>query len=330
MIVPKFTIDQSIINNEIKVLNNILIQQRQLKETLALYLKKISDGIYNATDDQDATSLISCLDGIKKSFDNIKENINSLLDLRKYLENYSSNSHDTTYLEKYNEKYITLFEKISEDNVFYYSFMESLLKYMDVSFPSNKYSTSIKKSSTNISNKTNNQTALLNNLKLENNNENPINSSEATINSNNRKNSFIDEINEMNLPERTLFVSRKRYNAILPYSCNEIENYYSNNPNKYSSVKDVINKEYTISTRNMSFDGLERFKETYNLARNKSHLSFFKSLSLANELFFNTYVDPIVIKACKNIEELYIFLSCIDDNILHRFMCFNIIYNAQI
>lgn len=62
MIVSKFVIDKNIINNEIKVLNNVLNQQRQLKKTLLLYLEKISEGIYNATDPQDSNSLISCLD----------------------------------------------------------------------------------------------------------------------------------------------------------------------------------------------------------------------------------------------------------------------------
>ena len=68
MIIPKFIIDQSIINAEIRVLNSLLCQQRQLKKTLVLYLEKISDSILNATDMEDATSLVSCLDGIKKKF----------------------------------------------------------------------------------------------------------------------------------------------------------------------------------------------------------------------------------------------------------------------
>ena len=45
MIVPNYVVDQGIIEKEIKELNNILSQQRQLKKTLLLYLEKISEGI---------------------------------------------------------------------------------------------------------------------------------------------------------------------------------------------------------------------------------------------------------------------------------------------
>ena len=94
MIIPKFTIDQNVINNEIKVINNILIQQRQLKEFLALYLKKISDELYNADNIEDSNSLISCLNGIQKSFENIKGNINQTIALKKYIEKASNTPCD--------------------------------------------------------------------------------------------------------------------------------------------------------------------------------------------------------------------------------------------
>ena len=80
MFISRFIIDQNVINNELKVLNNILNQQRQLKKTLLLYLEKISDGIYQASDPQDLDSLISCLDTIKESFENIKSNINQIIE----------------------------------------------------------------------------------------------------------------------------------------------------------------------------------------------------------------------------------------------------------
>lgn len=136
MIIPKFMIDSKTIDDEIKILNNILSQQRQLKKTLVLYLEKISDGIYNASDPSDINSLVSCLDGIKKSFANIKENISSLIELKQFLENTLKTSGylNTFDCETYNKTFSELFEKITDDNIFYYSFMESLLKYMDVTF----------------------------------------------------------------------------------------------------------------------------------------------------------------------------------------------------
>ena len=87
MIIPKFIIDQSVINDEIRVLNAHLSQQRQLKQTLLLYLNKISDGLYTSQDERDTTSLISCLKGIQSTFENIKDNIAKLIELKEYLEN---------------------------------------------------------------------------------------------------------------------------------------------------------------------------------------------------------------------------------------------------
>ena len=72
----------------------------------------------------------------KKSFENIKGNIDKLLELREFLYNASKlTEYDSKYFEKYNEDYIQIFEKITEDNIFYYSFMESILKHMSVVFP---------------------------------------------------------------------------------------------------------------------------------------------------------------------------------------------------
>ena len=307
MIIPKFTIDQNIINNEIKVLNNILIQQRCLKQTLALYLRKISEGIYNADDVKDSNSLISCLNGIQKSFDNIKDNINQIIELKKYIEKALSNPCDTNYFEIYNERYTQIFEKISEDNIFYYSFMESLLKFMEVKFPGIK-----------LENDTNNKAA---SSQVKNTSQTELNINTTEI----KNNEILKQIKDSTYLEKTLFVSEKNGNAILPYSTNELENYFSNYPEKYSSIQDIIDKEYTISTKSFHNASMSRFKETFNLAR-KSKLSFIKSLNLANELFFNTNVDPIIIRACNNINELYIYLSCLEDNVLNEFKCFKIIY----
>lgn len=318
MIISKFVIDKNIINNEVKILNNILAQQRQLKKTLLLYLEKISEGISNAVDPKDSNSLISCLDGIKKSFENIKENINQLIDLKRYLENIITfDAFDTSYLEKYNEKFLELFNKISEDNIFYYSFMESLLKYMMVLFPEKNIS-----SNSNIHNQSENicvkSTENSNNLETQKNSENLTEQINTT--SINDFQQFI---------ENTLLIYEKRKIAILPYSVLELEECFSNNPEKYSSIQDIINKEYTISLNQYKNASFSRFKETFKLAKNKSNFSFIESLNLANESFFNTNLDPAVISACKSMDELDIYLSCLEDGALEDFKCFDIIHMNQ-
>lgn len=322
MIIPKFIIDQSIINNEKVLLNNILAQQRQLKQTLALYLEKISDGIYNATDIQDSTSLVSCLNGIKKSFGNIKDNINQILELKKYLDDSSLTSYDSSYFENYNKKYMELFEKISEDNVFYYSFMESLLKYMEVSFPESSTNTS---QITNI-NTTKDEDVKIEDIKVFSTNDFEKTAEQPIIETNESLDK--EKLNSNELHERTLYVSSSHNNAVLPYSTIELEKCFSTNPEKYNSIQDIIDKEYTVSLKKFHNPAISRFKETYNLARNKSNFSLIKSFSLACELFFSSNVDPVIIRACKNVNELYIYLSCLEDNILNEFKCFKIVYES--
>ncbi len=322
MIIPKFIIDQSIINNEKVLLNNILAQQRQLKQTLALYLEKISDGIYNATDIQDSTSLVSCLNGIKKSFGNIKDNINQILELKKYLDDSSLTSYDSSYFENYNKKYMELFEKISEDNVFYYSFMESLLKYMEVSFPESSANTS---QITNI-NTTKDEDVKIEDVKVFSTNDFEKTAEQPIIETNESLDK--EKLNSNKLHERTLYVSSSHNNAVLPYSTIELERCFSTNPEKYNSIQDIIDKEYTVSLKKFHNPAISRFKETYNLARNKSNFSLIKSFSLACELFFSSNVDPVIIRACKNVNELYIYLSCLEDNILNEFKCFKIVYES--
>lgn len=314
MIGSKFILDENIINDELDTLNNILNQQRQLKKTLFLYLEKLSESLSNATDTHDTTSLISCLETIKKNFENIKENIDKIKELKKYLlDSLKLDFFDPIYFEKYNKDFKSLFNKISEDNIFYYTFMESILKHMTVNFPDFNSNT-IKDISNNIeltpnvvSEKVLDETEI----------KNKINKLQNNINHEN-----------LHLNENVLLVSEKNKNVVLPYSTVELEIFFSDHPEKYSSIQDIIDKEYTLPLKYYKHAAISRFKEAFYLARKKSKLSFLKSLSFANEVFFNSNLNPAIITACRNVDELYIYLSCLDDNALDKFNCFKIVYDT--
>ena len=314
MIGSKFILDENIINDELDTLNNILNQQRQLKKTLFLYLEKLSESLSNATDTHDTTSLISCLETIKKNFENIKENIDKIKELKKYLlDSLKLDFFDPIYFEKYNKDFKSLFNKISEDNIFYYTFMESILKHMTVNFPDFNSNT-IKDISNNIeltpnvvSEKVLDETEI----------KNKINKLQNNINHEN-----------LHLNENVLLVSEKNKNVVLPYSTVELEIFFSDHPEKYSSIQDIIDKEYTLPLKYYKHAAISRFKEAFYLARKKSKLSFLKSLSLANEVFFNSNLNPAIITACRNVDELYIYLSCLDYNALDKFNCFKIVYDT--
>lgn len=49
-----------------------------------------------------------------------------------------------------------------------------------------------------------------------------------------------------------------------------------------------------------------------------------KALDLGLELMFNYDLNPIVISACRNLDELDIYLDCLEENQLSSFDCFEI------
>ena len=127
--------------------------------------------------------------------------------------------------------------------------------------------------------------------------------------------------------ENILLFSEKNNNIILPFSTEDLEEFFTNNPSKYSSMQDIIDKEYTLPYDVFKNPASARFKETYYLAKHKSNLSVSKATALASELYFNSQVDPVIIRACKNIDELYSYLACLERNHLDEFKYFKIVYN---
>ena len=122
----------------------------------------------------------------------------------------------------------------------------------------------------------------------------------------------------------TLIVSEKDQKAYLPYKYTDIENIYNQNKYKYSSLKDVINKEYTLPLNRFKHSASSRFKETINLVLHKENKSILKALDLAIELMFQYKLNPIIIAACRSLEELDIYLDCLEEDELFDFRCFKI------
>lgn len=122
----------------------------------------------------------------------------------------------------------------------------------------------------------------------------------------------------------TLIVSEKDQKAYLPYKYDDIEKIYQANKDKYISVQDVINKEYIVPLNRFRHSVSSRFIETINLVLHKEKKSILKALDLAFELMFQYNLNPIIIAACRNLEELDIYLDCLEENELFDFRCFKI------
>lgn len=133
------------------------------------------------------------------------------------------------------------------------------------------------------------------------------------------------EISQMH-DNKTLLISEEKNRTFLPYTVKEICEKFDST--KYSTIQDFINKEYTISNDYFRFPMFSRFNEGYKLVREKEHGTRKAAINLALELMFNFHLNPSIITACRNLEELNIYLDCLEENELNNFACFDIIYEV--
>lgn len=124
---------------------------------------------------------------------------------------------------------------------------------------------------------------------------------------------------------KTLLISEIQNKVFLPYSISDLKEILDTCP-YYSNFEEIINKEYTIPLDYYKNSIISRFRETFNLMRKKENASITDSLDLALELSFNSLLNPAIISACKNLDELDVYLDCLNSNELDKFTLFDIKY----
>ena len=133
---------------------------------------------------------------------------------------------------------------------------------------------------------------------------------------------------ESGFVEKTLVISEIQKKVILPYRLDKVEDILLTNSAKYKSIQDVIDKLYTRPIKYYKSAAVARFKEAYILMRRREHSSRLKALSLASELLLNYNLHPAIISACRNIDQLDIYLACLEDDTLNEFKFFDIKYEV--
>ena len=142
-------------------------------------------------------------------------------------------------------------------------------------------------------------------------------------------NFIIDEekVIENNLEDnKTLIISEEDGKVYLPYTKAEIKNEILEH--KGTKISDLIEEKYICSLDKYKNAIRARFREGYNLMYKKEGKSRRSAVLLGIELMFETNLHPAIISACKNLEELDIYLDCLEDNELEKFSCFKIIYKS--
>ncbi len=274
-------------------LNKIISAEKEKLEILLECLKDLNTIIQEEDNFNNPTELIDLLSNIKSNLDNSRTNISTF-------ENVIQNL-DTSLL-KSNKK-----DTISEIGQ---SSNETNIEPDTVPTPSATIETDIINSSDKPV------------VEPEQNQVVKMFEQNSTVPENNGLNSNLKtEICDNN----TLLISEIQNKVLLPFSVAELEKELEENTN-YTDLQDIIDTKYTIPLDKYKNAALARFKEAYNLMRKKENASIASSLDLALELTFNNLLNPAIITACKNIDELDIYLDYLSSNELDKFDIFEIKY----
>ena len=291
-----------IIKNFLNIINsNILILKKQ-KKILLQYILKISDYPSDILSTDSATQLIKFLTMLKEKNTQIDEYISKS---NNYIKNLnvikdSKNIENPNILFKdFSEFSNSIYDCIMNlEDFFIYSINYTMLNFeKQTSFESNL-------TSINIPDKQD--------LESENTGKTTISGSQ------------ISNTSDINLLENTLVISEIQGKVILPYTLNNLKLMLNENKSKYKSINEIIETEYTVPYSKFKNPSFARFKEAFRLVKNKEHGSIKEAFDLGMELLLNYNLHPAIISACKNIDELDIYLDYLENNETDKFKCFNI------
>ena len=128
------------------------------------------------------------------------------------------------------------------------------------------------------------------------------------------------ENNDLIYPENTLIISEISKTVLLPYKKSELGNFEDVSVNK----NDLIREKYVVPIEKYKSPALSRFREAFKLMRNIEKKSIIEAIDLGIELSLNSKLHPAIISACRNLNELDIYLDYLDSNQTDKFNCFSI------
>lgn len=147
---------------------------------------------------------------------------------------------------------------------------------------------------------------------------------------NNKKCVSIDEKIDRILEARSnnqLLVISKKYNKIyLPYTIDDLEEYLKCYPATYLSLKQVVEREYTIDFKSFYKNPIHsRFVEAYSIVKDKERKKAFKAIFFAIKIAGKRKLNPAVVAACRTQEELNTYIKCLKNNSLEKFKTFEVV-----
>ena len=139
--------------------------------------------------------------------------------------------------------------------------------------------------------------------------------------------SFSEVHTETENLENTLVIDEVNSQVILPYNLKDLYNLLKHDTT-YNTINDAINSIYRKPLSYYKKAPVARFREAYKLIKNREHGSTKEAIDLGLELMFNGKLHPAIITSCKTLDQLDIYLSCLEYNELNDFHFFKILYKA--
>lgn len=274
-------------------LNTLISSEKEKIEILLKCLNSLNTIIQEEDNFDNPTELIDLLSNIKSNLDNSRSNISTF---ESVIQNI-----DTSLLKSNKEETISEIEQSSNE----------------ISIEPDTEAMTSETIETNIVNS---------------NDELVVETQENQVIKLFEQNSYRPEDNGLNsnlkteiCDNNTLLISEIQNKVVLPYNIEDLKKELEEHP-EYTNLQDLIDTEYIISLDNYKNSALSRFREAYNLMRKKEHASITDSLDLALELAFNSLLNPAIITACKNLDELDIYIDYLNSNELDKFNIFEIKY----
>lgn len=293
------------IETEKEFFNYNLKSQENFKSIILNYMQNFSTSTNNINSTC-ANYITDFLDKTKDSLNLCNENISNLEKLSSELDNLAKSSENKD--ENLNEKINTFNSNYNASNKIV---LQNTIKIEEC------LNSISKESELKFSSVPNEEAQIAQSVESVENVSNTIKNEEPKI-----------LYNPVNYTENTLVVSETAQNVTLPYKLSEINEIIKNEPNKYSSIDDVITKKYTLPLKVFKNPTVSRFKQGFKLMREKEHSSFREAFDLGMELIFDSNLHPAIIPACSNLEELDKYLYYMEKEEIDKFDRFNIVFEC--
>ncbi|MBR1802569.1 MAG: hypothetical protein IJ777_01165 [Clostridia bacterium] len=127
----------------------------------------------------------------------------------------------------------------------------------------------------------------------------------------------------------TLLISEILNAVVLPYTAEEVLEILKNESETYKTAEEVIKDKFTRPLSDYRVQFWSRYNETIKLLTVRQDYKLGESIPLALEIMRKRFLHPAIISACRSLDELDVYLDCLDKNEVDDFKIFKIKYELH-